>query len=101
MSDIKVDAVKGETVNYRYLDIPLDRSTIFATREDQAAALKRLYPSYEPTQEDESMLWHWIEAVAQEAGVSHDEAKHLLNRAADPIFSDNAEVVGRWVFFLA
>lgn len=91
------------SIEYSYADIPISYGTVMVSDEDKIRAVLRFYPEYaEHWNSDESVLWNYIDAVARDQGVEHDIAKQILAQACDPIWGgSNAEVIGRWMFFLA
>lgn len=83
------------------------RGDIFAGIMDGEDARKRavlaLYPEYaDKWQPEHSVLWNWIHAVAEDNGVTHDDAKRTINKAYDPIFGgEDAADIGRFIFYIA
>lgn len=71
-----------------------------ATEKQRREQVERHYPDIE-WNDDESILWNWIHAVALDNGVEHDVAKQAIADAADPIFGINKPALHSWLWFLA
>jgi hypothetical protein len=70
--------------------------------EKKRGQVLRHYPEYEEHwNDDESALWNWIDAVARDNEVDHNDAKHAIADAGDPIFGGGGRSLSAWIWFLA
>ena len=96
-----------DTIAYKYTDFgDAINSNLFgltmSTAEQRREQVLRHYPDYlDQWKDDESILWNWIDAVAQDNEVDHNVAKQAIADAADPIFGNGKAGFHAWLWFLA